>query len=143
MSALELYMQKCIELAKIAKERGDSPVGSILVYNDEIIGEGIEAGKSSGDVTQHAEILAIQDALQRGKSHLLHLSCLYTTHEPCIMCSYPIRHYKIPLIVYGLAVDHIGGHTSEFGVLTKETVPLWGVAPYVMRGILAEKIRNL
>jgi tRNA(adenine34) deaminase len=51
----ESLMRRCIELAKIAKERGDSPVGSIIVKDEQIVAEGIEGGKTHKDVTFHAE----------------------------------------------------------------------------------------
>lgn len=51
---------------------------------------------------------------------------MYTTHEPCIMCSYMIRHHRIPEIIFGTAVPYIGGLTSQFGVLATEAVPKWG-----------------
>lgn len=58
----ENYMRKCLSLAQIAKARGDSPVGSILVQNGKVVGEGIEGGKTHQDITFHAEIEAIRNA---------------------------------------------------------------------------------
>lgn len=94
------YMLECIELAKQALEKGNPPVGSVLVFEDKIIGKGIESGKSSGDITQHAEILAVKDALKNGYRDILEKSVMFTTHEPCIMCSYLIRHHKIAKLVF-------------------------------------------
>ena len=56
-------MHKSLQLAKEALSIGNPPVGAILVINDQIVGEGIEAGKSSGDITNHAEILAVRNAI--------------------------------------------------------------------------------
>ena len=77
-------MRKCLDLAQVALINGDSPVGSIIVCDDEIIGTGIESGRSSNDITNHAEILAVRDAISNGKQQLLSKSKMYTTHEPCI-----------------------------------------------------------
>jgi len=129
------YMHYCITLGEIALQKGNPPVGAILVVHDTIIGEGYETAKTSGDVTQHAEILAIRDAVQKGNSVLLENAILYTTHEPCLMCSYAIRHYKIPTIVYSLAVSDVGGHSGSFNVLTTETIKKWNPLPEVITGV--------
>jgi len=131
----EGYMHYCITLGEIALQKGNPPVGAILVVQDTIIGEGYETAKTSGDVTQHAEILAIRDALQKGNSALLENAILYTTHEPCLMCSYAIRHYKIPTIVYSLAVPDVGGHSGNFKVLTTDTIEKWNPQPEVITGV--------
>ena len=131
----EHYMSQCIDLAKVALKNGESPVGSIIVHDGQIIGTGIEAGKSTGDMTNHAEILSIRSAVSNGEKYLLSQSKMYTTHEPCIMCSYVIRHHKIPHVIYGISVDFVGGHTSGFDVLSTEEVPIWREKPKVTSGI--------
>jgi tRNA(adenine34) deaminase len=131
----EKYMRQCLNLAEIALKNGNPPVGAILVFEDKIIGEGIESGKSTGDITNHAEILAIRDALKNGYSTVLNQSKMFTTHEPCIMCSYVIRHHKIPHIIYGVSVDTLGGFTSKFNLLSTEDVLKWGKSPLVTGGI--------
>jgi tRNA(adenine34) deaminase len=131
----EQYMRICIHLASLAMENGNPPVGAILVHNDEIIGEGIESGKTTGDITNHAEILAVRDVISKGKRVLLSQSTIYTTHEPCLMCSYLIRHSEIPKIIYGISVDFIGGYTSRFNILNTDENPNWGIKPAVITGI--------
>lgn len=139
----KIYMVRCIELAKVALQNGNPPVGAIVVHNDQIIGEGVESGKSMGDITNHAEIQAIREVVSNGKQHLLDQSKMYTTHEPCIMCSYVIRHHNIPHIVYGVSVDFIGGFTSRFDVLKTEEVPRWGRPPEITVGICEAECQNL
>ncbi|MBE7169266.1 MAG: nucleoside deaminase [Williamsia sp.] len=133
----EYYMQQCLALAERALQAGDPPVGALVVFRDQVIGTGIETGKSTGDITNHAEILAIRDAVRNGHQDKLPLSQLFTTHEPCVMCSYVIRHHKIPDIVYGVSVPFVGGATSLFGILTTEQVPKWGAKPTITEGICA------
>jgi tRNA(adenine34) deaminase len=122
-------------LAEKALSNGNPPVGSIIVYQDEIIGEGIEAGKMTDDLTNHAEILAIRDAIKKGHKSDFKNSTMYSTHEPCIMYSYLIRHHLIPQIIVGISVPHIGGHSSKFEVLQSEEVPKWEVVPKGTFGI--------
>lgn len=130
------YMLECIELAKLALKKGNPPVGSILVFQDKIIGRGIESGKSSGDITQHAEILAVKDALSNGYKDVLEHSVIFSTHEPCIMCSYLIRHHKISKLIFGVSVPFVGGQSSEFKILETEKVPKWGKKPEIQSGVM-------
>lgn len=137
------YMLECIELAIKALAKGNPPVGSLLVYEDKIIGRGSEAGKSSGDITHHAEILAVKDALANGYRDVLEKSVLFSTHEPCIMCSYLIRHHKISKLVYGVSVPLVGGQSSDFKILETETIPKWGKKPEIETGLLQHECEIL
>ncbi|MBV6480137.1 MAG: tRNA-specific adenosine deaminase [Ignavibacteria bacterium] len=140
---LEDYMRECISLAKIARDRGDSPVGSILIQGGKIISEGIEGGKTHKDITFHAEIEAIRNAtVFLGKTDLS--DCIMvTTHEPCIMCSYVIRHHKIKLIIVGINSDEIGGYSSKYPLLLDKTITKWGDPPKIISGILEQECREL
>lgn len=137
------YMLECIELAKQALKKGDPPVGSLLVFKDKIIGRGIESGKSTGDITQHAEISAVKDALKNGYRDVLDQSVMFSTHEPCIMCSYLIRHHKIAKLIFGVSVPFVGGQSSVFKILETETVPKWGHTPEIESGILQHECETL
>ena len=127
----EQFLFCCDQLAAIAHSQGESPVGSIVVLEGNIVGEGIEAGKGKQDVTCHAEVEAIRQAVKTvGKD--LFGATLYTTHEPCILCSYVIRHHRISRVVIRQKVAHIGGATSVFPVLTTRLVALWDEPPEVV-----------
>lgn len=139
----QYYMKRCLALAKTALENGNPPVGAIIVLDGKIIGEGIESGKSTGDITNHAEIMAVRDALKNGHSDHLHLSSMFTTHEPCIMCSYLIRHHRISEIIFGSAVPLVGGLTSTFKILETEDVPKWGNKPTIISGICQDECNAL
>ncbi|WP_316738938.1 nucleoside deaminase [Pedobacter aquatilis] len=129
------YMHQCLQLAKLALAAGDPPVGVLIVFEDSILGKGIESGKSTGDITNHAEILAVRDVIKNGHLDKLSRSTMYTTHEPCIMCSYVLRHHQIPKIVYGTSVPFVGGFSSKFNVLSTSDVPKWGEGPEIVSGI--------
>jgi tRNA(adenine34) deaminase len=139
----EYYMSRCIDLAKAARQRGDSPVGSVIVQNEFIIGEGIEGGKTHQDITFHPEIEAIRSATKHLGKQDLSDCILYTTHEPCIMCSYMIRHVKIPLVVSGLTSSEIGGFSSAFPVLSATGITRWASPPVVITGILEKECLQL
>ena len=139
----EYFMHQCIKLALIAKQRGDSPVGSVIVKEGKIIGEGIEGGKTHKDITYHAEIEAIRQATNLLQTQDLSDCILYTTHEPCIMCSYVIRHTKIQTIVTAISTGEIGGFSSHFPLLADTTIKKWTKPPNLINGILEEECRAL
>ena len=123
------YMDRCFKLAAIATSQGESEVGSIIVLNGEIIGEGYEKSRQLKDVTRHAEVVAVLDAIQK------HGTCegaiLYSNAEPCILCSYVIRHYKIASVVFSKYCGELGGTNKKFNILTTNVIKSWGVAPTV------------
>lgn len=97
----EQYMRRCIELAEIARQRQNTPVGSVVELDGAIVGEGIEALPNGNDITGHAEVLACQAAVNNTGNKLLMGATLYSSAEPCFMCSYAIRTAAISLVVYG------------------------------------------
>lgn len=125
----EFFMQHCLRLAVIAQNRGDSPVGSILVKDGKIISEGIEGGKTHRDITFHAEIEAIRNAIRFLETQDLSDCIMYTTHEPCIMCSYVIRHNKINTVVFRITTGEIGGFSSNFPLLCDISIKKWSSPP--------------
>lgn len=139
----QYYMNQCLEIAEAALTAGNPPVGAIIVLEGKVIGTGQESGKSTGDITNHAEILAIRSAIKNGYAEELSKAQMYTTHEPCIMCSYLIRHHRLPEIIFGTAVPYVGGLTSQFSVLATEDVPKWGSKPKVISGICLEQCNAL
>lgn len=139
----ENYMRECIRLAGIAKERGDTPVGSIIVQNGRIISEGIEGGKTHKDITFHAEIEAVRNAVSIAGKADLSDCIMVTTHEPCLMCSYVIRHHKVKQIIIGLTVPDVGGYSSAYPILKDNSIYKWIPAPEVITGILEKKCREL
>ena len=139
----ESLMYRCIELAKIAKQRGESPVGAVIAREGQIIAEGIEASKAHKDISFHAEIEAIRKATKiLGKTNLSDC-CMVTTHEPCIMCSYVIRHHKIALIIVGMPTGEIGGYSSVFPVLLDKTISRWSDPPKIIDKILEQECKAL
>ena len=87
MEEHEKWMRKCLELGKQALQGGKPPVGSVLVKAGQPVGEGAEAGRSKNDITCHAEIEAIRDAVQNYGASAVRGATLYSTHEPCLMCA--------------------------------------------------------
>ena len=127
------WMQRCEVLASMAAAKGESPVGAVIVKNGEIIGESMEAVKSRNDITCHAELEAIRFAVKKTGRSDLSDCVLYTTHEPCVMCSYSIRFYKIKKVVFQNTVQYLGGISSSMALLaTNEVPPHWNKAPVIV-----------
>lgn len=125
----EYYMQICRELADLAAAEGESPVGSIVVKDGIIIGRAFEKSKQLKDITRHAEVLAVLDAIKN------HGSCdgatLYSNVEPCILCSYVIRHHKFKEIIFGKYCGELGGTNPEFNILGTHDLNSWGNPPII------------
>ena len=130
-------MRRCLKLGRIALENGDAPVGSLIVQNDEIIAEGIEAVKSKNDPTAHAEIVAVRAACEKLATLDLSDCSLYTNIEPCWMCAYAIRQTQIKRIVFGSRNKKVGGFSSKFQVLTDENLKL--PVPQIKGEVLREE----
>jgi tRNA(adenine34) deaminase len=85
--SIENFMMHAINLAKIAFQKSEVPVGAIIVKNGQIIGEGFNQVISKNSVASHAEINAINDASETLKNYRLNNCDMYVTLEPCHMCA--------------------------------------------------------
>ena len=86
--------------AKIGLDEGGIPIGSVIVYKDQIIGRGHNQRVQNSNPLMHGEMDAFQNAGRLNTS--VYKECtIYSTLSPCIMCSGTIVHYKIPLLVIG------------------------------------------
>lgn len=103
------FMQKAIELAKKGASKGDIPVGAVVVKDDEIIGKGYNMKFLTGDPTDHAEMIALKEASNSIGDWRLTECTLYSTAEPCIMCSGAILHYRIKRVIFGVTEPKFGG----------------------------------
>lgn len=115
-------MERCDELAKLARNKGDNPVGSVIVLSHKIVGEGMEQSKRLNDVTRHAEVVAIRNALRMREN--LEGATLYTNVEPCILCSYVIRHHRIKKVVFSKYSRKPGGTREPYNILTATDIAL-------------------
>jgi len=96
----ELQDNEIIELASKALESKDVPVGAILLYSNSIIGSGYNTVRRDTNISGHAEINAINDAIKKiGMDQFKKLDrdklILVSTFEPCEMCKGTILHYEI------------------------------------------------
>lgn len=99
----EAFMRRALELARRAQADGEVPVGSVVVLDNNIVGEGWNRPISSCDPTAHAEIQAMRAAAGALKNYRLSGATLYVTLEPCEMCLGAMFHARIARAVFGAA----------------------------------------
>lgn len=136
----EYYMQRALELAALAEQQGEVPVGAILVYNDAIIGEGYNQVITLNDPSAHAETQAIRAAGQALQNYRLIDTTLYVTLEPCAMCAGLITHARIKTLVYGATDPRTGATGSAIEVINHPTM---NHKVEVIGGILAQDSATL
>lgn len=125
----KIYMQRALELARLAATQQEVPIGAVLVLKNEIIGEGTNCPIRTTDPTAHAEIIALRNAAKNKENYRLTDSTLYVTLEPCLMCCGAMMQARIKKVIYAAedvrwhARQQCGNHTTEYlgGLLADES----------------------
>ncbi len=133
-------MQRAFQNAKLAQEKGEVPVGAVLVRDNQLIAEGYNQPISGCDPTLHAEIVALRAGAQKQKNYRLPGCTLYVTLEPCAMCAGAINHARLSRLVYG-ALDPKTGVIDSQVQLLQQPVSLSSIQ--IQGGILAEECGHL
>lgn len=135
----EFFMEKAYLEALKALKKDEVPVGAVIVKDNRIVARAYNQRESQNLATAHAETLAINEACLKLKSWRLDDCILYTTLEPCIMCSGVIIQSRIKKVIYGakdtrwLSLEKIIHH-QEYNL---------NHMPIVQGGILEEKCSSL
>ena len=134
-------MARCIALARASAHQGELPFAALVCQDGLVIAEATNRVARDGDVTRHAELLAVSDAQRRLKSKRLRGCTLYSVVEPCAMCAFPIRETGISRVVFSLKSPVMGGFTrwNVLGdPLLARTMPVFfSQPPEVVSGLLA------
>ena len=104
----EYFMKKALNEAEIAFERGEIPVGAVIVVANKIIARSHNLTELLNDVTAHAEIQSITAAANYLGGKYLKDCTLYVTLEPCQMCAGALYWSQISKIVFGARVEQRG-----------------------------------
>ncbi|WP_130735734.1 nucleoside deaminase [Flavobacterium sp. J27] len=104
----EYFMKKALAEAEIAFEKGEIPVGAVIVVENRIIARTHNLTELLHDVTAHAEMQAITSAANYLGAKYLKDCTLYVTLEPCQMCAGALYWSQISKIVYGAADENRG-----------------------------------
>ncbi|WP_340201370.1 nucleoside deaminase [Ascidiimonas sp. W6] len=102
------FMRKALQEANTAYDKGEIPVGAVIVIDNRIIARGHNLTETLNDVTAHAEMLAITAAANFLGGKYLKNCTLYVTLEPCQMCAGALYWSQIHKIVFG-AIDNQRG----------------------------------
>jgi tRNA(adenine34) deaminase len=97
----EPFMRRALELAMRAQAEGEVPIGALVVYDEQILGEGWNRPIAASDPTAHAEVQALRASAAFKKNYRLTGATLYVTLEPCDMCLGAMFHARIARCVYG------------------------------------------
>jgi len=113
-----LIMQAALSLAKVAADKGDVPVGAIVVNEaGEILGTGQNLREQNNDPTAHAEIVALRNASEKFGSWRLDDLTLVVTLEPCAMCAGAILQSRIKRLVFAAWDEKAGAVGSVMDVI--------------------------
>jgi tRNA(adenine34) deaminase len=104
----EYFMRVALDLACMAQELGEVPVGAVIVCNGEIVGRGYNRSISALDPTAHAEVTALRDAAHNLRNYRLLDCTLFVTLEPCTMCIGALFHARIKRLVYAASDPKTG-----------------------------------
>ena len=130
----EYFMKKALQEAQMAFEKGEIPVGAIIVIDNKVIARGHNLTEMLVDVTAHAEMQAITAAANFLGGKYLTGCTLYVTLEPCQMCAGALYWSQISKIVFGARDEQRGFITMGTKLHPKTTV---------VSGIMANEAADL
>jgi tRNA(adenine34) deaminase len=133
-------LTRCIELSRQATREGENPFACIICDGDRIVAETTTRAARDGDITRHAEILAISAAQRTLGTKSLAQCTIYCNVEPCAMCSFCIRETNIRRVIYSIASPVMGG-LSKWNILgdtdISDALPeIFQPPPEVVGGVL-------
>ncbi len=131
----EKYMRLALNEAKKALQRGEVPIGSVIVVGDTIIGRGHNLVETLSDATAHAEMQAITAATSTIGGKYLADATLYVTVEPCAMCGGAIAWSQLGAVVFGADDPKRGFRRYSSEILHPKTI--------VRSGVLKEECEEL
>ena len=140
-------MERCIRLSATAVRREELPFAAIICKGTDVVVETTNQVVQDADVTRHAELVAISEAQKiLGRKDLSDCT-LYTTVEPCAMCSFAIRETRISRVVFSIRSPMMGG-LSKWNVLRdtelSHALPeVFGCVPEVIAGLLRQEAEDV
>lgn len=141
MSPFRSHMEQALAEARAAGERGEVPVGAVLVAPDgQVVAAAGNRTRELSDPTAHAEILVLRAACAATGSERLVGHVLYVTLEPCPMCAAALAAARIARLCYGAADPKSGGIAQGPRIFTH---PQCHHVPEVVDGISAEASEKL
>ncbi len=133
-------MRMALEEAKMAGQRGEIPVGAVLLKEDRVLTKDHNRCIELSDPTAHAEVLVLRRGGEILRNYRLIDTVMYVTAEPCPMCVSAMVHSRISRLVFGTLEPKFGAVESKFRMLDSNG---WNHKVKVDRGILEEECAGL
>ena len=127
------WMQSALELARLAADLDEVPVGAVVVHEGICIGADHDRRVELNDPTAHAEVLALRQAAAHLGDWRLENCALIVTLEPCPMCAGAALLARVPLIIYGARNPKFGAIESQVQMLAHTG---WNHAVETVSGVL-------
>lgn len=116
MNADARWMREALVEAEAAFAEGEVPVGAVVVLEQRVIGRGRNRTVKSGQPFEHAEVVALWDAVAGVGARALEEAVIYSTIEPCVMCIGAVLLAKIPRVVFGAREPRTGACESVLAI---------------------------
>jgi tRNA(Arg) A34 adenosine deaminase TadA len=113
----EKYMKMALEEAEKAGQRGEVPVGAILMKGDQVLAKDHNRCIELSDPTAHAEILVLRKGGEILRNYRLNDAVMYVTAEPCPMCVSAMVHSRISRLIFGALEPKFGAVESKLRLL--------------------------
>lgn len=139
----EFFMRAAISQARQALDKGEVPIGAVVVAAGRIVGCGHNLVEALGDSTAHAEMQALTAAMHAAGGKYLNECTLYVTVEPCVMCAGACAWAQVGRIVYGAADPKRGYSRYGAGLLHPKTQVTAGVLEEECGGLMKSFFKKL
>ncbi|MHC1703876.1 MAG: nucleoside deaminase [Tenuifilaceae bacterium] len=123
----ERFMREALKEAQKAAEKGEVPIGAVIVCQNQIISRAHNLTETLNDPTAHAEMQAITAATNYLGGKYIDQCSLYVTIEPCPMCAGALYWAQLGKLIYGAADSKRGFSLIEKNILHPKTVVIGGI----------------
>ena len=134
------FMMVALEEARKAYQKGEVPVGAVVVVKETVVGWGHNIRETTNNPVAHAEILALQQASQALNRWRLYDATLYVTLEPCCMCAGGLVLARVKKVIYGCSDSKAGASGSLYDIPRD---PRLNHCVHVVGGILEKECSSL
>lgn len=133
------HMRLALRKAEDSKLRGEFPFGAVITQKGEVVMAVENAEHRHGDVTAHAELVAISDTCRKLGRRDLSDCIMYSSAEPCPMCSAAIFQSNIGRVAFGLFRDDLPHLFRRRRIRIAQLAEDWDYKPEVVGGILRQE----
>jgi len=140
-------IERCIALSATAARNGELPFAAIICKGSEVVAQSGNQVVHDVDITRHAELVAMAEAQKKLGRGQLEGCTLYSTAEPCAMCSFAARETRISRVVFSIRSPVMGG-VSKWNVLhdaelSRAMPEVFGPAPEIVAGLLEREAERV